>query len=155
MNDRKTQRRVRKELRQTFKTLAREKKRCERLYSDWADDEFNMLDYHFEWGLPHNKVTEPVPSFCTYNKATVYYNRLTKLYYLDIDVECFDSIDKKRIAAYLDEIKDALGEWLVLNLHTPKELTLHDALNLAPTEASSLATLYQKFIVFCDLYKTL
>jgi hypothetical protein len=99
---------IKKELKQN------EKKRqwCRQRYPDWEDDEFNMLECKFIWGIPYE--SEKEPSFLTLNKAQIYYNRETDLYYLDIDLPEDTSAAWDEIAR-LDEIKSGFEDFLIKN----------------------------------------
>ena len=83
MNNKKLDIYLRKELRKIGHDYKREKARCARLYPDWVDDEFNMLDNLFIWG--YNADPKQTPSFLSWDDAYVYLNRQTKKYYMTID----------------------------------------------------------------------
>lgn len=69
-------------------------KECAKLYPDWRDDEYNMLECKFLWAYSVNLSEKP--SFHTLNAAIVYYNRRTKRYILDIEKYLLDDIGTLR-----------------------------------------------------------
>ena len=144
-----------KELRKIGKNLKKEKARCAKLYPDWRDDEFNMLDNKFIWGCSND--LGAVPSFCTWDDAYIYYNRASQKYYMTIDLGFYDvkySEEFGRIAILrLTKIKEAFEDFLsksgiargaIIFPYENPEL-----------EADSLAELYTKFYIMYlgyDLY---
>jgi hypothetical protein len=142
-------------LRKLGKNLKKEKARCVKLYPDWTDDEFNMLDNKFIWGCSN----EPgaIPSFCTWDDAYVYYNRATKKYYMTIDLGFYDinySDELGRIAILrLAKIKEAFEDFLSEN-GIDYNVIIFPYEN-PELEADSLAELYVKFYIMYlgyDLY---
>ena len=87
---------IEKEMAQMGKDMKREKARCARLYPDWRDDEFNMLDNYFIWGYCEDS-TE-IPSFYTWDDAYVYYNRIDKKYYMTLDTGFYDTTYSRDVA---------------------------------------------------------
>jgi hypothetical protein len=99
---------INKWLRKEFRAIKKKKKQCKKLYPDWKDDEFNMLEDKFIWGVLINPYENVTPSFNTLNKAYIYYNRETKLYYLNIDLYPVAKGSKGLQLTYLKDIKTAL-----------------------------------------------
>jgi hypothetical protein len=153
MNNKKLNAYLTKELRKIGKDMKREKARCARLYPDWRDDEFNMLDNLFIWGCNANpKVT---PSFYSWDDAYIYFNRADKKYYMTIDTGFYGlkyDEDLARIELQrLGKIKTAFEDFLIENrmpMHT--EIFPFDDPAL---EADSLPALYMKFRIMIEGYK--
>lgn len=124
----------------------REKKKCARLYADWRDDEYNLLHNYFIWGYSIQQKTSKT-SFDTWNDIQVYYNRITKRYYYQIDIGIYED----KVAA-LEELQAAFYDY-VRGLPTGKSVV--DWLELQEEGASSLNQLYIKFSLYCDNYKSL
>ena len=123
---------------------SREKKRCRLAYSDWRDDEFNMLDNKFVWG--YNSNPDITPSFLSWDDAYIYYNRQNQTYYMEIDttyaraeLEC------------LSEIENAFRDFLIKN-GLPIRAEIYSFENMT-LEASSLTELYTKFKIQFEGYK--
>lgn len=72
-------------LKEEFDFYKRESERCARSYSDWKNDEFNFLDNNYLWGVVIEGKSASPASFQTLNYLDLYYNRKTKLYFLNID----------------------------------------------------------------------
>ena len=88
-------------LRREFRSVNRRKKECAKLYPDWRDDEYNMLECKFLWALPARPCERDNPSFNTCNKATVYFNRENERYYITVDDEFFDLTNAESQEAYV------------------------------------------------------
>lgn len=121
---------------------AEQRKRCQELYPDWKNDEFNCADNKFIWGISHQP--EEIPSFCTLNYIQVYYNRKFKIYYLDLDPEttCNDlRVILQRFEAFITSQKG----------NNKKKLSLEE---VVPDlfSAPSLEDLFCKFKVFATGY---
>ena len=71
-------------LKKELKNGLKEKKRCQKLYDDWVDNEFNMGPLKFIFAV--TSIKNQTPSFNTLNDLLIYYNRDTKKYLLDIDI---------------------------------------------------------------------
>ena len=144
---------IKKELLRATRTLKREQRRCARLYPDWRDDEFNMLDYKFIWGFTKGARTT-IPSFYTWEDFYIYYNRADKRYYYHIDTGVYQYIDTE--AAWheverLCEINEAFQDFLIENGHLMrKNICCED---LHQEGAETLSELYVKFRVMCEGYK--
>ena len=142
-----------KELRKIGKDMQREKARCVRLYPDWRDDEYNMLDNQFIWG--YNADPAVVPSFLSWDDAYVYYNRATKRYFMTVDTgfyNCNYTPDFGRTELYrLTQIEKAFRNFL-----TEKGLPILAEIfpyNDPALEADTLSELYSKFYIMLQGYK--
>lgn len=154
MDNKKLEAYLRKELRKIGKDYKREKARCARLYPDWQDDEFNMLDNLFIWGCNANpKIT---PSFCSWDDAYIYYNRATQKYYMTIDTGFYGCNYDEDLARSelqrLSEIENAFRNFLV-----EKGILIHA--DIFPfedpaLEAETLTELYIKFHIMLEGYKS-
>ena len=80
MNQKKINALVAKELKSINKNYKHEKERCKKMYPDWCDDEFNMLDNLFIWG--YNTNPKIFSSFYSWDDAYIYFNRKNKKYYI-------------------------------------------------------------------------
>lgn len=120
------EKRLQKFLREQQKNYNKRKKYCAKTYSDWKDDEFNMLDDKFIWAYTANP--HETPSFCSLNDAIVYYNRESQLYIMDVDLSIYDSADRDSMQRMIDKltrIEDSFAAW-VSDIFAPKRLTNYD-----------------------------
>lgn len=104
---------INKWIKQEFRRMKQEKKRCAKQYPDWRDDEYNMLQHKFIWGLPNDP--KDVPSFSTINKATLAYNRDTEMYELYVGCDYLDMNDpqsQEALISYLREVKNAMADYV-------------------------------------------
>ncbi len=125
-----------------LRVAAKQRKRCQELYPDWKDDEFNCADNKFVWGISHNP--EQVPSFSTLNFIQVYYNRQYKIYYLELDPE-IDCNNLKKVASRFEA-------YVVLEgLNGNKKLSIEEV-GLDLFSAASLEDLLFKFKIFVRGY---
>jgi len=153
MNKQKLDAYLRKEFRRIGKSMKREKARCVRLYPDWRDDEFNMLDNKFIWGYNTNPII--TPSFCSWDDAYIYYNRADKKYYMTIDTGFYDTpyteeavrIEGER----LDRIENAFRNFLTENGYSTCAPVF--PLKDPALEAYSLSELYVKFKIMVEGYR--
>jgi hypothetical protein len=155
MNNKKLNAYLRKELRKLGTDLKREKARCARLYPDWVDDEFNMLDNLFIWG--YNTDPKAIPSFYSWDDAYIYFNRQTKKYYMTIDTgfygvnydEEFARVELDR----LDQIDLAFRDFLI-EKGLPMRADTFPFEDPA-LEAETLSELYVKFRIMIEGYKVI
>ena len=125
-----------------LRIAAKQRKRCQELYPDWKDDEFNCADNKFVWGISHNP--EQVPSFSTLNFIQVYYSRQYKIYYLELDSE----ID----CSNLKEVANRFEAYVALEgLDGNKKLSIEEV-GLDLFSAASLEDLLFKFKIFVRGY---
>lgn len=153
MDNKKLNKYLTKEFRKIGRDLSREKARCARLYSDWRDDEFNMLDNFFIWGYNVNK--NVVPSFYSWDDAYIYYNRITKKYIMTIDTGFYDAEYSEELARgevkRLVEIDFGFRDFLLKN-----DLLIIEPVfpyNDPTLEADTLPQLYFKFKIMLEGYK--
>lgn len=125
-----------------LRIAAKQRKRCQELYPDWKDDEFNCADNKFVWGISHNP--EQVPSFSTLNFIQVYYNRQYKIYYLELDPE-IDCNTLKKVANRFEAYVALEG------LNGNKKLSIEEV-GLDLFSAVSLEDLLFKFKIFVRGY---
>lgn len=152
MDNKRLNKYLAKELRKMGRELRREKDRCAKLYPDWRDDEFNMLDNKFIWGTCQK--LNAIPSFCTWDDAYVYYNRATQKYYMTIDLGFYGlayNAEIGRVAIKrLTKIKEDFETFLTKN-EIPLDTRIFPFEDPA-LEADSLAELYTKFLVMYQGY---
>ena len=145
-----------------LKRANKEKKRCKKLYSDWIDNEFNCGPNKFIFAITSdaNNLLETKDieiSFNTLNDLTVYYNRDTKKYLLDVEVG-YNSSNETEIQ-YLDrllkEFKNFIQSNYNLKLNYLLETSLFTFLDDMSNywSADDLITLYCKFYIFVQGYK--
>lgn len=105
--------RLNRALKREIKKREKETKKFKKLYPDWEDDEYNCADNKFIWGIKsYDDITECPPSFYTLNDIDIYYNRKSKLYFLDIEtIYQFDSRDDEK--KYLYNLLNKFGEYLL------------------------------------------
>lgn len=139
-------------LKREFREIKRRKKECAKLYPDWRDDEYNMLECKFIWGVPARD-NEPVASFNTYNKVTVYYNRENERYFMSLADPFFDLTSEEVQDAYVKymlEIKEAFADY-VFSLDEDKRISFEpvhlDELATYGLEGESIVQLYCRFCV--------
>jgi len=146
-----------KRIKKMFKTLKKEKERCRKVYIDWEDDCFNSLDCKFIWGIPE-KETEKEPSFCSLNKAQVYYNRKTKRYYLDIDCGFYQCNDEKSARHELERLAEIDQGFRVFLIENNLKLCSKIPCFMSPDfqlelDGESLTELYTKFRIVLEGYR--
>lgn len=152
MNLKKLNAYIAKELHHIGKNLKREKARCARLYPDWRDDEFNMLDNKFIWG--YNTDPKITPSFYSWDDAYIYYNRANKKYYMTVDIGYYgveySDLHARGVLYRLWKIKKAFGNFVEENgLQIKPVFPFNDP----ALEADSIGELYFKFCIMCEGYK--
>ena len=115
-------------------------------YPDWKDDEFNCLDNKFIWGVKaKSDQSGKDPSFVTLNDLQIYYNRKSKIYFLDLDIA---ENYIKNYTLFINYLYD-LGHLPFIVSHTVKyPLTKEDKKDLF--SAKSLDLLCSKFLFFTD-----
>lgn len=153
MNNKKLNAYLRKEMKKIGKDMKREKARCARLYPDWRDDEFNMLDNLFIWG--YNTNPNIAPSFLSWDDAYIYFNRATKKYYMTIDTGFYkadpDTESARRESERLDQIDEAFRNFLI-EKGLPMRADIFPFENPA-LEADTLNELYVKFRIMIEGYR--
>lgn len=154
MDNKKLEAYLRKELRKMGKDLKREKARCARLYPDWVDDEFNMLDNLFIWGCNYDH-PNVIPSFYTWDDAYIYYNRANKKYYMTIDTGFYGCNYDAELARSeiqrLGRIDEAFRDFLI-EKGLPMRADIFPFEDPA-LEADTLSELYVKFRIMIEGYK--
>ena len=153
MNNRKLNKYLKKELKHSAITLRREKARCKRAYTDYLDNEFNMLDNLFIWG--YNTNPKIIPSFLSWDDAYIYYNRANKKYYMVLDTGFYAGIQSEEDAwielERLARIEEAFRNFMIdsnLSICTEKILFTDAGL-----EGDTLTELYTKFRYMLEGYK--
>lgn len=146
---------ISKELKRAGKDYKREKARCKKMYPDWEDNELNMLDNLFIWGYTPD--ANATPSFYTWDDALVYFNRVTKKYYMTIDTGFYGyekeyNAELARDELYrLTQIENAFRNFL-----GEKGESLYPGVFplLDPTlEGDTLGELYTKFRIMLNGYE--
>ena len=134
-----------------LKQLAKEKRKCAKLYPDWEDNEFNLLEKKYIWGSDHGKDS----SFLTWDDAYVYYDRRSRQYYLEIDVSMpgHNCPEAARIElGRLYRCKEGFRNFLLEN-----GLEVHSRIYFTDLErglcAPSLPMLFAQFEVLINAYE--
>lgn len=134
-------------LEEQLKIAADQRKRCQEQYPDWKNDEFNCADNKFIWGISSNPAQQA--SFCTLNLIQIYFNRKTKVYYLDLDL---DSISEPELETTLKNLWNEFATIVDYNHQScSKKLSLSE-MGMDLFSAESLEDLYFKFKVLTSGY---
>ena len=154
MNKRKLNAYLAKELKRIGKHYKREQARCAKAYPDWLDDEFNMLDSQFIWG--YHSDPKVIPSFHTWNDAYIYFNRATKMYYMEVDTGFsgmkYDPDLARNELQRLSEIDEAFRNFLI---EKGIPMRVNDfRLTGGALEGETLSELYIRFRIMLEGYKT-
>ena len=153
MNTKRLDALISKELKRAGKDYKREKARCKKMYPDWEDNEFNMLDYRFIWAYtPDANLTS---SFYTWDDALVYFNRATKKYHMTIDTGFYglnyDADLARTESDRLSQIDEAFRDFLI-EKGLPMRADIFPFEDPA-LEADTLSELYVKFRIMIEGYK--
>lgn len=144
---------INKELRRMGKSLKREKARCARMYPDWRDDEFNMLDNKFIWGYTEDAKT--TPSFLTWDDIYIYYNRADHMFYVTIDTGLYLPPENAEAARMeldrLTKIDEAFRNFLTEIGQQPGDPICFCELDVRGS--TTLSEAYSKFYVFLEGYR--
>lgn len=142
-----------KQLKKEVKQAVKEKKRCQKTYSDWKDDEYNCGPLKYVWGiLPGG---DDADNFYQLTDLDIYYNRDTQKYLLGLEtIYKFDTIEAK--FSYLDNLCNCFFNHLKGNFDSnvdPFYLYMYNDGNLF--QADSETELYYKFKIFVEGFKHL
>ena len=147
-----------KETKEDLRRSKKEKKRCQKLYADWKDDEYNCGPLKYIWGIKsYDDLTLSEPNFYTLNDLDIYYNRDNKLYMLDLEtIYSFETVADR--INYLNRLLDTFREYMVTNSlfdsnYDPFFLYVYNYGKMF--EAESLTELYYKFKIFVTGYSNL
>ena len=141
-----------------LKQAKKERERCQKLYSDWKDDEYNCGPLKFVWGKKSNDDLTSIPTnFHTLNDLTISYNRDNKKYLLDIETIYEFNSNQDRIE-YLNKSLRLFRNYLKENNlfdcnYDPFFLYRYNDGNLFIAE--SLTELCYKFSIFVTGYSNL
>lgn len=140
-------------LKKEFEFYKKEAERCARSYSDWKDDDFNFLDNKYIWGVAIEGKSAGPASFQTLNYLDLYYNRKTKLYFLNVDFSHWanpDWKDSDYLTSLLHSLRDYVESVTEESLSTKRyplsTFELYSELDLFSDV--SLEGLYHKFHIF-------
>lgn len=123
-----------------------EKKRCAELYPDWKDDKYNCGPNKFIWGLTEDeKIAE---SFEDLTIIMVYYNRDTKKYFLQLDLEMIKDLGRVKLLM-LFWLQDHIEKITRTNIYSIDKSLFNDGI---PFRASTLSELYLQFNIFVNGY---
>lgn len=127
-------------------------KKYSKLYSDWKDDEYNLREYKFIWGvISCDDLSSARPCMYTMNDIDILYDRKKKLYVLEIEtIYLFDS--KLAELRYLKNLRQAFKNYLVeenIQIDYKPQLNVIRTMNgYNLFEAETLPELYYKFDLF-------
>ncbi len=140
-------------LKNEFEFYRKESERCAKSYSDWKNDETNCLDNKYLWGITVEGRSTGPASFQTLNYLDLYYNRRTKLYFLDIDLSHWahpEWKDSDYLFSLLKLLKNYIesitGESLSAKEYLISTLDFHTVPDMF--NDTSLEKLYYKFYLF-------
>lgn len=123
-----------------------EKRRCAELYPDWKDDKYNCGPNKFIWGLTEDeKVAE---SFEDLTILMVYYNRDTKNYFLQLDLEKIKDIGRLKVLMLL-WICDMEEKVDLDSFNKLDKSIFNDGIQF---KAPTLSELYLQFKIFVNGY---
>lgn len=150
--------RLNKETKEDLRRSKKEKKRCQKLYADWKDNECNCGPLKYIWGIKsYDDLTLSEPNFYTLTDLDIYYNRDNKLYMLDLEtIYSFETIADR--INYLNRLLDTFRDYMVTNKlfdsnYDPFFLYRYNDGKMF--EAESLTELYYKFKLFVTGYSNL
>ena len=147
-----------KETKEDLRRSKKEKKRCQKLYADWKDDEYNCGSLKYIWGVKsHDDLTLNDANFYTLNDLDIYFNRDNKLYMLGLEtIYSFDN-NEDRIN-YLNRLLAAFRKYMATNdlfdsNYDPFFLYRYNDGNIFA--GNSITELYYKFKLFVTGYSNL
>ena len=133
----------------------RANKQLMKKYDDYVDDEYNLGELKFIWGVTSwDNIIGGSANFYTMNDIDVYYNRDTEKYMLSIET-AYHFRDKATEVLYLEDLLKEFTEFMQQNDYNTNEEYLFDFNQLQITEANSIPELYTNFRVFVEGYKAL
>lgn len=129
------------------------RRKYKKLYPDWEDNEYNISEFKFVWGL---RSGDDLSSFITVNFYTMndldlYYDRKREVYILDIErAYVFNSVEAE--IKYLRRLRESLKEYLLsqgveLNFK-PRLWAVYIGEKKSFCEADTLEELYWQFDTF-------
>ena len=147
-----------KETKEDLRRSKKEKKRCQKLYADWKDDEYNCGPLKYIWGIKsHDDLSANKANFYTLNDLDIYFNRDNRLYMLGLEtIYSFETVADRinYLNRLLDTFKDYMGSNSLFDSnYDPFFLYLYNYGKMI--EAESLTELYYKFKIFVTGYSNL
>lgn len=148
-----------KETKNDLRRSKKEKKRCQKLYADWKDDEYNCGPLKYIWGIKsYDDLSETRDAnFYTLNDLDIYFNRDNKLYMLSLEtIYSFETVADR--IKYLNRLLNTFREYMINNSlfdsnYDPFFLYIYNYGKMF--EAESLTELYYKFKIFVTGYSNL
>ena len=148
-----------KETKEDLRRSKKEKKRCQKLYADWKDDEYNCGTLKYIWGIKsYDDLSETnKANFYTLNDLDIYFNRDNKLYMLSLEtIYSFETVADR--INYLNRLLDTFREYMVTNdlfdsNYDPFFLYRYNDGNIFA--GNSITELYYKFKIFVTGYSNL
>ena len=133
-----------------------EVKKCERLYSDYEDNEYNIGSLKHIWGIESwDDLTGKVACLYTMNDIDITYDRKSKLYMLGIETAyMFKENRKEEECRYLRQLSDAFTKYMDDNGYL-KDYDICLFMTSPPTiltSAESIEELYINFKIFVEGY---
>ena len=139
-----------------LKIAKKEKKRCQKLYSDWKDDEYNCGPLKFIWGVlsPDNMSSDTSNTY-TLNDLDIMYNRDTHKYLLGLEtIYSFSTYEEN--LTYLNSLLNQFYKFVKIQLDANIEpFSLHQYNDGNLFIADSITELYYKFKIFVKGYESL
>lgn len=131
----------------------RYRRKYKKLYPDWEDNEYNLGEFKFIWGIRSGDALDSFEgtNFYTMNDLDLYYDRKREVYMLDI--ECayiFNNAEAE--VKYLQELRERLKEYLfnqgVWVDYKPRLYVAYLGAKKSFCEAATLEELYWQFDTF-------
>ena len=106
-----------KQTRDELRLAKKEQKRCEKVYPDWKNDEYNCGPLKYIWGIQSSddlsKSTNA--NFNTLNDLDIYYNRDTKKYLIGLEtIYLFETVADR--INYINRLLDTFRDYMVTNI---------------------------------------
>ena len=141
---------VNKHIKKWRKEAKKTRRYCKKHFPDWRDDEYNCGDLKFIWGMPYYTEIN-TPSFATLNLATVYYSRIHKKYYLDIDTEELN----RKPEHFFEKLFDvflAFQDYLYITCELPRQISKTKLKQFITFDfsADSLEDLFYQFYIILN-----
>lgn len=131
----------------------RYRRKYKKLYPDWEDNEYNISEFKFIWGLRSGDDLSSFKdtNFYTMNDLDLYYDRKREVYILDIECSyIFDSTEAE--VKYLRGLRESLKEYLLSQgvefNFKPRLWNAYLGAKKAFCEADTLEELYWQFNTF-------
>ena len=133
-------------IKKELEKINKEKERCASLYSDWKDDKYNCGPNKFVWGITDKE--EIAESFEDLTILMIYYNRDTKNYFLQLDLEKIKDLNRVKLLMmfWLCDMKERVA---LDSFNKLDKSIFNDGIQF---KAPTLSELYLQFRIFVNGY---